>query len=155
MGMPHIADFASRPTQKDILAKAGAPLDRPETATAPAVRPTQADVLALRQNEQRAADMLALDQRGAAALNYLRLCAIQRGDEDYTDLDFQDFREIMTRGDRMATGGGKISRGFGEPVRIKMNTAVQDALARVEAIVMASITKEAAGDGSPVPDAEA
>lgn len=142
------------PHLRTILQSAGPALDKPDQdAEAPIVAtpraPTQAELEAFRAKTQQEANLKALDQRGAAAMNFVRLCAVQRQELDYTDLDFADFREIMMRGDRMVMGGGEISRGFGEPLRVKLSAEVQKALDHVAAVLASIAPAEPAGDPPP------
>jgi hypothetical protein len=122
VNMPNISDS---PPLKEVLAASGAPLHEPETR--------REHARALEEALQPELDMLALDQRIEATMNVMRLCAIQRGNEDYVAGDGAEFRVIMQSCDQIVGGKGFVSRGFGEPVRTAMNLAVQEALAKVAA----------------------
>jgi hypothetical protein len=124
----NLPDVADSPTLKDILAASGAPLNKPEA------RPTVVDVKAL-ETELDAGDAIqALDQRIEATMNLMRLCAVQRGNEDYISGDGAEFRVLMQSCDRVVGGTGFVSRGFGDPVRVARAAAVSEALAKVAAV---------------------
>jgi hypothetical protein len=128
--LPNIKAF--RRPLGETLAASGAPLNQPETP-----RPNQADLKAFEDKMQEEANWKAFDHRGAAALNLIKLCMIQRRQEDFTNADMEHFRAIMGVGNLIVAGDplAEVPSGFGEPVRVAMASEVQEALAAIAASV--------------------
>lgn len=140
---------------KPDLEAAGKSLDQPEAPPAPpaamAHRPTAEEAKALSDDVQLQANLLALDQRIEAALNFMRLCTIQRDQQDFISGDGAEFRALMTSGDRLVGGKGFVSSGFGDPVHVVMALEVRLAVARLLAAANPPPPVETpAGDPSPV-----